>query len=193
MKKTNNSTFIVIAILLAVVVVIYLMYRAAIKAGQKALDTGQNLIANTPLGWLGGIRTVEGQEAANKILNLRILKNNFAVAVNDKYNTSAYHLVYMGTQKSNDLAKQIVNANSLVPGGFFDDSRKALDAILQIKNQIQCLEVVHSYYMAVQKDLSEGLQWLSDDAMIKAYNHLSKLRTGAYNNGKYIKFLSANE
>jgi hypothetical protein len=186
--------YIPVFILIAVIIIVIAIVVKKIKdAGRAALDTGQNLIASTPLGWLGGIRTVAGQEAANRVLNLRILKESFAVAINTKYNTPAYHLVYMGTSASNALAHQIVNANSLVPGGFFDDSQKALAAILQIKNQIQCLEVVHSYYQNVQKDLSVGLQWLSDDAMIQVYKHLSGLRTGAYNNGTYIKYLSAIE
>lgn len=174
-KKIGNILLVIIVLVVIGIVVKKLM--------DKLRDSGQNFMHNyTPAGWFGGVRGAEAQASANSLLKLPFLTDSFYRKVEPKYNTSRYTVDIMGTEKAQEIARIIKDSNSLIPGGFMDDSARAVVAILQIENQAQAGEVTHAYRGLTGKDLNRGISWLSDPAMIEVAAHFNNLKTGIIDN-----------
>lgn len=178
--KTGN-VILIIVVLIAVGIVIYFVIK-------KLREGLQNFVSSTPAGWIGGVRSVEGEKAFKDIMAMKFLTEAFYEKSEKKYNTINYKLDYMGTDKSNELAQQVKNSHARILSALFSDSEKALSAILQIQNIVQASEVTRSFYLGTRKNLNAGLNWLSDETLIAARDHFNSLPVGIYDkvNDEYL-------
>lgn len=170
--KKEYKDFLMIA---AVATAAYFILRSFLNSIRNA---GANVINDTPVAIFTEVRTTDAIKAIEGIKKLKYLTESFYVKAEQIFNTAAYDLDYMGTTQSNEIAKEIGDADSWLPTRIFDNSAKALTAILKIKNQVQAAEVTHSYFMWFQDDLGKSLGFMDNRSVIIAYEHLKSLPTG---------------
>lgn len=178
-------------ILLVVAIIVVVMYFAIKKImeipGDLANQTEDNIndgLSNITNDY---IRTAKAKEAQSEINKIDFLNNAWAVRANKKYNKYPYEFPgWIGTDGATQLSNAIKDSNSLVPGGMFDDSERALNAIELINSAADAAEVTMAYYNSTGKNLNKGLEWLSSNAIIAARDHFKKLTSGVYLHGREL-------
>lgn len=178
----KNTGWIILAI--AAVGLILFFIGKTVKDKVSDIGTGVNdFIAETPIGWAFGVRSSEAKKAFKKIKTLPWLRHWFIEKANAKYNTSSYILDGFpdsGTNylTQNNIAYSIIGQTTILAALILDNSKRALEYIEMIDNQVQAAQVGFAVYNINGKDFAEVVNWLSDEAMIEAADHLSNLRTG---------------
>lgn len=190
--KTENALLVIGGFLL----VVYLLFR-------KAKDNLQNAAADTLIGGTFlGVRSVEAASAAEWIKTRKWLTKAYRNWLLEHYNITQYSFNLLQESDAEDIAKEIVQANTVIFGNSafdtfiawglenvgqpIDHPDDVITAVSRINNQVQALQVVEWYYLKTGKNLSAGLQWLPDAAITIVYNHLKELPTGVFaSSGQY--------
>lgn len=175
---------------------IFLLLRYAFNSVKNA---GQDAIASTILGSTI-TRSVAGQAAAQEILNMKCLSNDYRkkALAPDFHLFELYNVDGFPTDEEPAmLAGMIIDSNyrifssdtldNLVAFGLkpllgaIDNPTKLMDAFSAIKTQVQALQVNFWYFSRTGKDLSKGVQWLPDSYIITLADYLKKLPVGLEN------------
>lgn len=175
MTKPNQNILLFLFITAVVLAAVYFVVKKFLNKANENVNDGLSTLTNDY------VRTVAAKKAQREIDKMLFLNYPWCVRAEKKYNKSPYKFPnFIGTTGATEVVNEILDSNSLVPGGIFDDSQRALSAILRINSQADAAECTIAYYNTRKKNLSAGLEWLSSEAIIAARDHFKSLPTGVY-------------
>lgn len=149
-----------------------------LETPQEIVNVANDVFAGTKLGeWLN-VKSTQADAALKGLNAMQYLTEGFYQAASNKYNNLNYILDGWKRSEADQLATNLINANSWIPFGLNDDSKTALAEIRKIRNFVQASQTAHAYYSQTGKDLANGLAWMKNEYLIEANLHLSKIPTG---------------
>lgn len=190
MTKSNTKSIITVLILVIILAaVIYFVIKSIKKAGSNLVAATNDVVANSVIGDIIGVRSTAAKKAFARLMALPFLKHNWITKANAKYNTSGYELILpFTTQQATDYARDLKASKAIISTDYTNDNNRALGVLMTLQNWVEAAQVADAYYnIGNHQDLNRGLAWMSNDALVEAADYLESIPTGVKQNGVLLQ------